>query len=537
MATLDLLVRGGLVIDGSGRAGRVQDVGVQGGEIVAVGDLAQAEAAETVDASGLVVTPGFIDMHSHSDLSILRHPDATSRIVQGITTEVVGNCGHSAAPRADGGAAVEGLDRDLVPDGVRPWWSLAEFAERVAAARPATNQALLVGHGTVRRAVMGYAAMRASAAETTAMCDLVTAAMEDGAFGLSSGLIYAPGAYAGTDEVVALARAAAAAGGRFYATHMRDEADGLFEALDEALEIGRRADLPVQVSHLKAAGVRQHGRIGEAIARIEAARTAGFDVQADFYPYEAGSTGLGALLPPWLLEGGPARMVERLGRADVRRQVADEIERGLPGWWNPVGAMGGDWDRVLVTRVAADGGRSAQGRRIGEIARERGVSPLDAVAELLAEAGGSVQIVIFMMTAEDVRTVAGTAWVSMGTDGSAISPAVADRQLVHPRTYGTTARFLADHAGVHRPTAWEEAVRRMTAMPAERLGLANRGRVAPGMRADLVVLDRAHVEDRATYARPHVAPAGVELVTVNGVVALRAGQVTGARAGEVLRRA
>jgi N-acyl-D-amino-acid deacylase len=363
----------------------------------------------------------------------------------------------------------------------------------------------------------------------------VAEAMEQGAFGLSSGLIYAPGAYATTDEVVGLASEAARYGG-LYATHMRDEADGLFGALDEALEIGRRAGLPVQVSHLKAAGFRQHGRIGEAVARIEAARAAGVAAAADFYPYEAGSTGLSALLPPWLLEGGVDRLVERLSSAEVRRRVQAEIENGLPGWWNPVGAMGGDWRTVLVTRVATEENRPMQGRRLGDVAAERGQAAIDTVADLLVAERGSVQIVIFMMDPADVAEVARTPWVSMGTDGSAVSPKVAQRQLVHPRTYGTTARFLSGYAGRRGGPSWPEAVARMTSVPAARLGLKDRGRVAAGMKADLVVLDPASLEDRATYAEPHVAPAGVELVTVNGTVAVRDGRVTGKRDGRVLRR-
>ena len=532
----DLLIRGGQLIDGSGAAARTADVGVRGAEVAAVGDLAGVSAREVVSAEGRIVCPGFIDMHSHSDLVILAQPDATSRIGQAITTEVVGNCGHSAAPRTDAfEAEFAAQRRGAPPEMDYRWHSVGEFLERVSAARPATNQAVLVGHGTVRVGAMGYADRPATAAELARMESLVAEAMADGAFGLSSGLIYAPGAYASTDEVAALATAAARAGG-FYATHMRDEADGLFTALDEALEIGRRAGLPVQVSHLKAAGRRQHGHVAVAVERIEKARREGVDAAADFYPYEAGSTSLSALLPPWVLEGGVDRMVERLGDADVRRKIAREIDAGLTGWWNPVGAMGGDWTTVLVTRVGSDRNRLLQGRRIGELAAERDRDPVDMVADLLCEERGSVQIVIFMMDSRDVATVASVPWVMMGTDGSAVSPAAAERQLVHPRTYGTTARILRDYAGPGRAVTWEAAIHRMTALPAARLGLTDRGRLAAGMKADIAVLDPATLEDRATYARPHVLPTGVDLVVVNGSVALRGGAPTGARAGVVLRR-
>ena len=537
MAAFDLVIRGGRVIDGTAGPARAADVGVRGADVARVGDLAGAEAREVVAAEGKVVAPGFIDMHSHSDLSILAHPDATSRILQGITTEVVGNCGHSAAPRTEAFEAELGAwNRAAPPEMDYRWRTMADFMARVEAARPATNQVFLVGHGTVRLGAMGFAARAASADELDAMRRLVAEAMDAGAFGLSSGLIYAPGAYAGTDEVVALAEVAGRAGG-LYATHMRDEADGLFSALDEALEIGRQARIAVQVSHLKAAGLRQHGRIGEAIEGIERARAGGVDAGADFYPYEAGSTSLTALLPPWLLDGGVDRLVERLRRSEVRARVRDEIARGVPGWWNPVGAMGGDWRHVLVTRVPGEANRALKGRRIGDVARERGQDPIDTVADLLCDERGSVQIVIFMMDGADVRTVAATPWVTMGTDGSATSPRVADRQLVHPRTYGTTARFLRDFAGEGRGPTWEQAIHRMSGLAAQRLGLKDRGTLQAGMRADLVVLDPAAVEDRATYDRPHVGPGGFDLVVVNGKVAARDGVLTGQRAGRVLRRA
>jgi len=528
---VDVLIEGATVVDGTGAPGFTADVAIAGGRIAAVGRLADTPATRRIEADGAVVCPGFIDMHSHSDLSILAHPDATSRIVQGITTELVGNCGHSPAPVVE--ETAEEMRRwhhasPAVYDFT--WRSMADFFARVEAAGPATNQAALVGHGTVRAAVLGFADRAPSADELARMQALVADAMRDGAFGLSSGLIYAPGAYGTTAEVAALARAAAPYGG-FYATHMRDEADGLMDALNEAITIGREGGVPVQISHLKLAGTRQHGRAAEAIGLIERARLSGVDAAADFYPYTAGSTGLNAMLPPWVLDGGLNEMVERLRSDEVRRRIAAEIEGGLAGWWNPIGASGG-WQVVLVTRVPSPERRDLQGLRVDEIARRQGKAPIDAVADLLIAEGGSVQIVLFMMDDRDVAQVARTPWVAMGTDGAATSPAEA-QSLVHPRTYGTTARFL----GYVRSgdVALEDAIARMTAQPARRLGLSDRGRIAPGQMADVVVLDPATVEDRATYDNPHVAPAGFLHVFVNGVAALSGGAVTGERPGRVLR--
>lgn len=531
----DLILRGGRVIDGTGRPAEAADVAIAGGRIVAVGGLAGVEARRVLDVGGLMVSPGFIDMHSHSDYSLMSAPAAESRIGQGITTEVVGNCGYSPAPldpaRREAtmewsGSLGQGIDYT--------WTSLGQFLGRLEALGVATNVLALVGHGAVRVAAMGFERRAPTATELERMRALVAEAMADGAYGLSTGLIYPPATYSQTDEIVAVARVAARSGGLYF-THMRNEADGLFAAIREALAIGREAGIGVQVSHLKAAGARQWGRMGEAVSLIEEARQRGESVAADFYPYEAGGTFLYGILPPDLMEGGIEGLVARLPRPDTRQHVADAIANGLDGWWNPVGAIGG-WEEVTVVDVASKGNKPLLGRSVAEIGRMRQKDPLEAALDLLYEERGSVHIVIRMMREGDIETVARTPWAMMGTDGAAESPRDADKHLTHPRSYGTTARLLADYVRGRQTSTLEQAVHRMTGMPAARMGLAERGRIALGLAADLVVFDPDAVADVATYAAPHRPPAGFQHVFVNGVAALEDGRFTYARAGRVLRR-
>jgi N-acyl-D-amino-acid deacylase len=529
------VLRGGWVIDGTGAPARRADVAVAGGRIAAVGELGRGAGRQEVDLDGRTLAPGFIDMHSHSDYSLFAAPEAESRIGQGITTEVVGNCGYSPAPLeparreetvAWSGGMARGLDFR--------WRTLGEFLARLEALGVGTNVVPLVGHGSVRVAVMGFERRAPDGAQLRRMGALVAEAMADGAYGLSTGLVYPPAAYADTAEIVALAREAARWGG-VYATHMRDEADGLMGAIEEAIAVGREAGLPVQISHLKAAGRRQWGRMGEAVARIEEARREGLDVACDFYPYEAGSTFLYGILPPFLMEGGVEGLMARLDAPDTGRRVAEAIAGGLPGWWNPVGAMGG-WEAVTVTEVASAANRALQGMTMADIARRWEMEPTAAALRLLREERGAVHIVIHMMRQDDVETVARTPWAMMGTDGEAAAPREAAERLTHPRAYGTTARWLGTFVRDRGTSTWEEAIHRMTGLPARRLGLADRGLVAPGMAADLVVIEPERLADRATYAQPHVPPEGVRHVLVNGVWALRDGAFTGARAGRGRRR-
>jgi N-acyl-D-amino-acid deacylase len=532
---VDLLIRGGQVIDGTGAPAHRADVAVAGGRIVGVGDLHDIRARRVLDVDGLTVTPGFIDMHAHSDYTLWTAPEAESRVGQGITTEVVGNCGYSPAPvQPERRALVRTWTGSLGADLDFTWTRLREFLQRLEATRVATNVVPLVGHGAIRVAVMGFERRAPVPDELATMRQLVAEAMEDGAYGLSTGLIYPPATYAETEEIVALAEVAGRYGGVYF-THMRDEADGLLAAIREALRIGRDARIPVQISHLKAAGRRQWGRLGEAVALIQEARAAGQDVAADFYPYDAGATFLYGLLPPFLMEGGVPALVDRSARPEVRRHVARAIAEGLPGWWNPLGAIG-SWSAVRLIDVRSERNRGLLGRTLTDIARSRGRTPLDTAMDLLVEERGAVQVVIHMMHPDDIETAARTPFVMMGTDGEARCLRQADQFLTHPRAYGTTARWLSTYVRERGTSTWEEAVWRMTGMPARRLGLNDRGTVRKGMAADLAVWDPAAVEDVATYTAPHRLPVGFYHVAVNGELVLENGKPTGRRAGRVLRR-
>lgn len=531
---VDLLLRGGRVIDGTGRPAERADVAVTGGKIVRTGPGLDVNAHRTLDLGGLVVTPGFIDMHSHSDYTFFHAPEAESRIGQGITTEVVGNCGYSPAPlnpvfRAGtmewSGSLAQGLDFS--------WQGLGSYLDRVEANGVATNVLALVGHGAIRVAAMGFDRREPRPDELETMRRLTAEAMTDGAYGLSTGLVYPPATYSSTEEVIAVAEVAGRYGGLYF-THMRDEADGLFDAIRETLRIGREAHLPVQISHLKAAGRKQWGRMGEVLGLLEEARAAGQDVAADFYPYEAGSTFLYGILPPFLMDGGIPALMVRLGQAETRQRVADAIAQGIPGWWNPVGAMG-TWDVVTVTDVGSQRNRDLMGLTVPDIARRRGTDPVAAALRLLEEERGAVHIVIRMMQEDDTATTARAPFVMMGTDGAAECVREASEHLTHPRSYGTTAKWLSTYVRERSTSTVEEAVHRMTGLPARRMGLRDRGTIAPGQAADLVVLDPARVDDLATYAEPHRPPTGFVHVLVNGELALKDGHFTGARAGRVLR--
>lgn len=527
---MDLLIRTGTVVDGTGRPGVRADVGIQAGRIVAVGDLRHQRAREELDARGQVVAPGFIDMHTHCDFTLFERPQADSYLLQGVTTLVVGNCGFSPAPlppdRVEEMRQFTGLFDADVP---WTWTTFGEYLDALARERPGLNIAALVGLGAVRLAVVGTARRRASSDEVARMEDLVRRAMEEGAMGVSTGLIYPPGAFADTDEIVAVASAARSAGG-FYASHIRGEGHTLLEAVQEALEVGRRAGLPVHISHLKAAGRRNWGKISQVLEILDAAR-ASQEVTFDQYPYTAGSTMLAAGLPPWVHDGGMEAVLARLRVPEVRARICAEIARGLPGWHNLLGEAG--WDHVFITNNAEH--PEWNGRTLAEIGRLWGRSPCDAALDLLLESRGAVGMVLAMMSEDDVLAAMRHPLMQVGSDGWVLSPH--GRHGVarpHPRSYGTFPRILGRYVRELGVLTLEEAVSRMTSRPAARLGLADRGLVRPGMAADLVVFDPNRVVDRATYRDPHRFPEGITATVVNGQVAAREGELTTARAGRVL---
>jgi N-acyl-D-amino-acid deacylase len=526
---LDLKLEGGTVIDGTGRGGSRTDVGIQDDKIVAVGDLSRERAGRVITVSNRVVAPGFIDMHSHSDWRLWGNRRAESKIRQGVTTEVVGNCGFSPAP-----TSAEYLDEMrnfalFIPTGMDfSWRSVGDYLRAFDRDGTALNVVQLVGHGTLRVAAMGFARRPPTAVELKTMQRMMTDAMNDGAWGLSTGLIYAPGSYAATDEIVTIARSAARYRG-FYASHIRGEGATLLEAVREAIQVGREAELPVQISHVKAAGRPHWGKVAEALALIDAARAEGLDVMGDVYPYTASSTSLRTALPDWALEGGVSAMLERLESSDARERIRKDMER--PGGQSIMDRMG--WENVMIAWCPKR--RDAEGKRISQIAAERRLNPIDAVFELLRDAQGVASMILFQLDEADFRRALAHPAVMIGSDGSSLATTgEMSAGKPHPRSYGTFPRVLGHYARDERALPLAEAVHKMTGLPARRLGLRDRGEIRVGARADVVVFDPRRVADQATYEDPHRYPTGIEQVIVNGRLVIKDGEHTGSLPGRVL---
>lgn len=524
----DILIQGGTVIDGTGRPPRPADVAIAGSRIRAVDPLPARQAARVIDATGHVVAPGFIDMHSHADFVLPGLPTADSKVHQGFTTEVVGNCGASPAPltptRRQDVIDSTGL---ALPPLAWDWTTFRSYLDVLTRERLSINVAPLVGHGTVRLVVMGPDDARPTPEQLRAMATEVRHAMEEGAFGFSTGLIYPPGVYADTDEVVELARAAGEAGG-LYASHIRGEGHTLLYAITEAIEVGRRAAVPVEISHLKASGRSNWPKMAQAIELIEAARADGLDATADMYPYPAGSTMLTALLSPWVHAGGRERLLARLAdpadRARIRAELGDS---GM--------AQDAGWDGILIAGCPAR--PEYEGRTLAHIATGLGVSPAEAVIEILREVQGQAEMILFMMSEDNVALGLRQPWVMIGSDGE--GRAVEGQYGVgkpHPRNYGTCPRFLGHYVRDHRLVPLSAAIRKLTSLPAAKLGLRDRGRLEPGAVADVVVFDPAAIADTATFADPHRYPVGIPWVLVNGEPVIARSTHTGSRPGRVLTR-
>jgi N-acyl-D-amino-acid deacylase len=527
---LDLKITGGHVLDGTGTPAVRADVGISGESITAVGDLAHEPAGQTLDASGLLVAPGFIDMHSHSDWRLFGNRRAESKIRQGVTTEVVGNCGFSPAP-VSSEFREEMRDYALyLPPGMDfSWGSVKDFLHRYEDEGLALNVAQLIGHGTLRLAAMGFARRPPSAKELSTMRGLMEAAMADGACGLSTGLIYAPGSYAETAEIVEIAKGAAAAGG-FYASHIRGEGATLLDAIAEAISVGREGGLAVQVSHIKAAGRAHWGKVGDVLALIDAARAQGLDVMADVYPYTASSTTIRTLLPDWVLEGGIASMLDRLRDPATRARIRTEMAQG------PVLARGLEWSDIMV--ASAPSRPEIQGLRLDEIARRWGKDPDEVAFDVIESEKGRGYIILFQLDEADLRRALVHPRVMIGSDGSSLAASgpMADGKP-HPRSYGTFPRVLGRYARDERVLRLETAVHKMTGLPAARLGLADRGVIRQGAKADIVAFSSERILDLATYDDPHRYAAGIPHVLVNGRTVIKDGEHTGNLPGRVLRPA
>jgi N-acyl-D-amino-acid deacylase len=530
----DLVFVGATVVDGTGAAGFRADVSVVDGHIDKVGEVSSTSATTVIDARDLVLSPGFIDLHTHSDFTLARFPRAVSMTAQGVTTQLTGNCGFSPFPvlpeRMELLREYAGFLDAGLPWG--SWNTAADFFALLDKLPLSGNVACQVGHGSVRMAVMGFSTAEPVPEQLSEMAGHVSDAMAAGAFGISSGLTYAPASAAATTELIAVAAAAAEAGG-FYSTHIRSEATTLVEAVAEALEVGRQAGLPVQLSHHKVMGRANWPKVGDTLAMVDAASAEGMDVLLDQYPYTAGSTGLAVVLPRWALVGGVAKMQERLAdpvqREKIREQIAaqrpEELKAGLRVF---------EPDTVVIAEAPEGPLTQYIGRTLTEVAEARGQNPVDAALDLLAEAGGEILTIVHGQSEDNLRRIMSHPLTAIASDGWTLSPEAGGRP--HPRSYGTYARVLGRYVREEKVLGLEEAVRKMTSLPAKRLGLTDRGVIAPGAVADLVLFDPKSIADNATFENPHQFCGGVRMVVVNGMVVVDGGKDTGAVAGRVLRR-
>lgn len=521
-----LVIRGAEVIDGTGSAPRHADIVVRDGNIGALErpGTVGAEGTNVLDAEGLVVAPGFIDVHSHADNAPFLEQADTSKVMQGVTTEVVGNCGFTLAPRvAEHAAALEALSMRIFPPLPWAWNSFAELLAATDERGYVTNYAPLAGQHALRAAVLGMAADRPGPAQLARMGDLLEEAVEAGAFGLSTGLIYPPGLFANADEIAAVAR-------RLpeqlpYVTHMRGEGSQLLASIDEALTIGERAERPVHISHLKTAGRPNWGRMEAALEKIDAGRSRGLQVRQDVYPYTAGSTMLTAALPPWFQEGGNPDVLRRLEDPNDLRRLRDDLGRDDGTWENHI--LGAGWDGVVIASSAS---HSGDGRSLAQLAQERAIEAFDVLVDVLRSEQLQVSMIVHSMHEDDLILALRHADTMIGSDG--LPPGVGGKP--HPRMYGTFPRVLARYTRDKQVLTLPDAVRRMTSLPAESFGLTDRGVIAVGKAADLVAFDSVRIKDRADYADSTQEPDGIGWVMVNGRVVVRNGRYLGPREGRRL---
>jgi N-acyl-D-amino-acid deacylase len=527
-APYDVVIRDGLVVDGLGTPGRVADVGIIGDFISRVGKIPSSRGASVISAKGMVVAPGFIDVHNHTDVNILINPRAESYIRQGVTTIVAGQCGDSPFPLSD--VMFEETEKNLRKEyGLAlSWRDIRGFYTLIDKAGTALNFSSLVGQGTVRAAAMGYEDRKPEPAELALMKKLVADSMAGGAFGISTGLEYAPGGFSSTEELIEVCRTAAPYKG-MYATHMRDEEDFVVEAVDEAIRIARDAGLPLQISHLKTGYARNWPKLGAILERIETARAAGMDVFCDRYPYIAAATGLDIFFPLWAREGTTEGFLRRLRDPS--------LEDKLKAFVREKEAEMGSWDKVLISDVGTEKNKGLEGMSILEASRKTNKTPYDFMKDLIIEENDRVGMVQFIMSEDNLRTLMAHPLVGIGSDGEALAPyGPLGKGKPHPRAYGAFPRALGKYVREDGLLPVEAMVRKMTSIPAARFGFARRGVLRTGSFADIVVFDPDRIRDKATWADPHQYPDGIPHVLVNGKAVVRDGEHTGDTPGAVLRK-
>jgi N-acyl-D-amino-acid deacylase len=528
----DVIITNGHIIDGTGSPWYSGDVGIRAGRIAAIGNLQSAARKQTIDAAGKVVAPGFIDMLGQSEMTILVDPRLPSKIYQGITTEITGE-GNSAAPL---NAAMIAADQasyqhlKITPD----WTTLREYFARIERQGMGINLASYVGETSVRRMVLGDADVQPTEAQLAEMKSLVRHAMEDGAVGLSTSLQYAPAPYAKTPEIAALAAEAGKYGG-IYATHMRSEGDTVLDAIDEAIRIGREGHLPVEIWHLKAAGKANWGRMPQIVARIEAARAAGVDVSANTYAYTAWFNTFSAFIPPWAHDGGDTKLIERLKDPATRARIRADMLNPKGDWDNEWQEIPGP-EAIQIAVVQNPELISLQGKRLSEVAALWKEDPIDALCDLLIKDKAFTEVAVFGMDEPDVVLALKQSWVSIDNDSSGAAPdGLLGTEHPHPRAYGTFPRILRKYVHEEHALTLEDAIRKFSALPAQRMRMTDRGVLKQGMWADVVVFDPSTIRDLATFEQPNQLSQGMEHVLVNGVPVISDGKMTGALPGKVVR--
>ena len=528
----DLVIRNGHIVDGTGSPWYAADIAVRDGKIAAIGLLTDAPAKRSIDAQGLTIAPGFIDMLGQSELSILVNPHLPSKIYQGITTEITGE-GLSAAPLKD---SIKSADRrgyqhyNITPD----WTTFRGYFARLEKQGMGINLASYVGATQVRRMVIGDDNRAPTAAELEQMKQLVTDAMHDGAIGLSTSLQYAPAPYATTGELIALAAESAKLGG-IYATHMRSEGDAVIAAIDEAIRIGREARIPVEIWHLKAAGKPNWGRMPEIVAHIEQARQSGVDIAANTYAYPAWFNSFSAFIPPWAHDGGDAKLIARLKDPTMRARIRKDMQTPSNEWDNEWQEIPGP-EAILVCVVQNPKLLPLQGKTIAEIAKMWGKDPFDTIFDLLIEDNAFTSVAVFGMSEPDVALALEQPWVSVDNDSQGTAPdGILGREHPHPRAYATFPRILRKYVREEKKLRLEDAIRKFSALPAERMRLADRGVLKKGMWADIVVFDPNTIRDVATFENPNQLSEGMQYVLVNGVPVIDGGKMTNALPGQVVR--
>ena len=528
--SFDIIIRNGTVYDGSGRSPVKADVGIKGDRIVAVGNLSRATAPTIVDAKGLAVAPGFINMLSHSESSWLQDYRSLSELRQGVTTQIFGES--SMGPLSD-----EMKKRRTESQGdvkfVIPWTTLAEYLNYLEKQGISQNVASFIGAPTLREYVIGLEDKPPTPAQLDQMRELVRREMEAGALGITTALIYPPAFFAKTDELIELCKVAAKYKGK-YTAHMRSEGAQLLEAVQETIRISKEAGLPAEIYHLKASGEANWPKMDQAIKLIEDARKQGVKITADMYTYPAGGTGLDASLPPWVFDGGREAAYKRLQDPATRQKIAEAVRTPTNEWEN-LYLLSGSPDRILLASFRNDSLKPLTGKTLAEVAKMRGKDPIETIMDLLLEDRSRIGTIYFLMSEDNIKKQIRQPWVSFGSDAASIAAeGVFLKSSTHPRTYGNFARLLGKYVRDEKVISLTEAIRRLTSLPATNLGLKDRGSLKPGMFADVVIFDPETIADRATFEQPHQYSVGVRDVFVNGVHVLKNGEHTGAKPGRAL---